>query len=215
VTGHDDWAESRRKALLEVRANLTEYAQVITEFRQLASDPSRPPEEQASLLDEAAQMAAELDQDLAEWMDLHGKYMGVKTDIAQLAPQAPTLDGQFAALEDRFRDMLARIDALEACGHGSPELTAQREDILRQQQDARKMRASWAPVPKLASSLVSRVRARTAPRARTSRPRAVRAAVSLGGDSGDDPGEPDGPPVARLGRAIRHALARIARRAGL
>jgi hypothetical protein len=213
VSGHDDWAESRRKALLEVRANLVEYAQVITEFRRLASDTGRPPEERASLLDEAAQMAAELDQDLAEWMDLHGKYMGVKTDIAQLAPPS-TPDEQFAALEDRFRDMLARIDALEACGHNSPELTAQKEDILRQRHDARKMRASWAPVPKLASTLVSRIR-RTGPRARASRPRAVRAAVSLGGDSGDDhPGESDGPPLARLRRAIWHALARIAGGAG-
>jgi hypothetical protein len=152
---NDRWFAERGKTIREIGSNLTEYAQVIKDFRAAANRPDRPPEERESLLDEAAQMAAEYDQDSAEWEKLRENY-------------------------EQARYLAWRVAESKA----PPPMTV-------------------PPPP---------VCARSRPRSRRPhrRLRAIRAAVSLGGDGGDDSGESDGPAVARLGRAIWHALARIA-----
>jgi hypothetical protein len=158
VGDNDGWFAERGKAIREIRSNLLEYAQVIKDFRAAANRPDRPPEERESLLDEAAEMTAEYDQDYAEWEKLRENY-------------------------EQARYLAWRVAESKA--------------------------PPPAPVRPPPVCVRSRPRARRPHR----RLRAIRAAVSRQGDSGDDPGESDGPALARLGRALWHALARIARRA--
>jgi hypothetical protein len=132
---------------------------------------------------------------------------------------------------DAFAELIQQFLAAAAARGGTPEQIEMLDEAAGMTAELDQARADWEerraryeaalarrgllrqrlePATPMLTCILARPRARAArPRRRS---RAARAAVSRQGDSGDDPGEPDGPAVARLGRAIWHALARIARR---
>lgn len=190
----DDFIRSQRSALIK-----RELA--ITALREQGDDLDE------SLLDEIAALAAELDQDWAGWRELADAYddarrarSGVKTRLESVEE-----------LEQSLSELLAQIEEAEvADGDTTGHLAALKMDVHAQREHVRTLRSA-APAP--AGLLPLCVRLRPQPRARARRSRAVSRASSRGGDSGDDSGESDGPALARLGRALRHALTRCCARA--